>query len=162
MRNYVKQKHDQVAHQNNKRKSSKLESVSRPVASDPVPTSCSSLDIPVRSGVALSLAAERNLCLFCFFSLFLSPKMCRLFTCFSLLKLSGGSDREEQIRIGRLGLNTSSRLSHLSTVSSIYRQTCFFCRACVSVCFLGGFFAGEAGDKTSCMETRSLSAEDST
>lgn len=138
-----------------RKKISKLESVSRPVASDPVPTSCSSLDIPVRSRVALSLAAERNLCLFVFFHSV--PEMCRLFTCLSLLKLSGGSVGEQQIRIGLLGLNTSSRLSHLSTVSSIYRQTC---RVCLCVFCL--FFAGEAGDKTSCMETRSLSAEDST
>lgn len=56
-----------------KNENSVLQLVSHLIASDPVPTSCSIPDIPVRKRFAFSLAAERNLFSF-FFLLPLSPK----------------------------------------------------------------------------------------
>lgn len=91
------------------------------------------------------------------------PEMRRLFKCFSLHKLSGSSDGNNRFGLGcrvwiRRPVWVICQLCHLF----IDRLGVFHVSVCVCVLMLLLFFPGEAGDKTSCMGTHSLSAEDST
>lgn len=135
MQNYVKQKHNQVAHQKIRKKAPNW---SLSAAPSPLIRFRPAARLLTFQSGAGSLSVWRQneifVCLF-FFTLSVPENVSVVYMLFPPQAV-GWQRREQQIRIGLLGLNTSSRLSHLSTVSSIYRQTCFFCRLCVSVCFL--------------------------
>lgn len=139
MQNYVKQKHNQVAHKKNKKKKLQTGFCQPPrrlwSGSNQLLVSWHSSQEQGRS----QFGGRTKSLFVCFFSLFLPPKMCRLFTCFSLLKLSGGSDGNSRFGLGgwvwiRRPVWVICQLCHLFIDKLVF----FVVR--VSVCFLLGFF----------------------